>query len=403
MGDKAQGAYGQLIAKVESAWGTFPETSNWEKIQFVSESMQGAKDFIESRTIRGDRQVQFVGYGNVKAAGAINAELVYRMFDTIVLPSAFYNVWGDGIGPVLKTVGTGLNDLSVDYSSAYTGTGNTAFAVKIATEGTPDTFQYSNDGGSTWETAASCATDWTTLESGVKIKFGSTTGHTADDRWDFKAFDGNMLVNQKTRKSFGLEKGFTDIGAYLRYPGCVVGNMSMSVAPNSIVTVGFDINAKDETSETSTIDAASADPSGLGGESFDSFSGVLYEGGVNVALLTQLNWSLNNNVKDGSVIGSRAKADVFAGRAMVSGNINCYVEDLTMYNKFVNGTESSIYFTLVDSDENTYHVWFPRVKYSGESPQIPGEDPVIQNMPFKALYDPLKGFAVSLMREDAAS
>lgn len=88
--------------------------------------------------------------------------------------------------------GTGLDDATSggSYTSFYGVSGNGEqdnFRVEI--DGTsPDTFKWSNDGGSTWEaTTVAITGSAQTLENGVTITFAATTGHTSGDRWDFTA------------------------------------------------------------------------------------------------------------------------------------------------------------------------------------------------------------------------
>ena len=83
--------------------------------------------------------------------------------------------------------GTGLDDLD-KWSSGYTGlTGNGAvsYRVQIDANGTPDTFKWSTDNGSTWTAeGVNCSTSVTSLQDGIYVKFGATTGHTIGDYWD---------------------------------------------------------------------------------------------------------------------------------------------------------------------------------------------------------------------------
>jgi hypothetical protein len=82
--------------------------------------------------------------------------------------------------------GTGLDDLD-KWSNGYTGlTGNGAvsYRVQIDATGTPDTFKWSTDNGSTWTaTGVNCSTSVTSLQDGIYVKFGATTGHTIGDYW----------------------------------------------------------------------------------------------------------------------------------------------------------------------------------------------------------------------------
>jgi hypothetical protein len=89
----------------------------------------------------------------------------------------------DGGDPLF--IGSGLNDLST--GTAYSGSGFKNYRVEIDGTGTPNTFKWSDDGGTNYTTGVSCSTSDIALNNGITIKFGATTGHTSGDRWDFVA------------------------------------------------------------------------------------------------------------------------------------------------------------------------------------------------------------------------
>jgi len=81
--------------------------------------------------------------------------------------------------------GSGLNDLTKGGSYSLTTT-DTSYVVEIDSSGTPDTFKWSDDGGVTWDaTGVAITGSAQTLNNGVTITFGATTGHTVGDRWTF--------------------------------------------------------------------------------------------------------------------------------------------------------------------------------------------------------------------------
>jgi len=92
----------------------------------------------------------------------------------------------DITSPVADSGNAGTDDFQV--RGDFSGSAETDYAVEIDGSGT---FQWSNDGGSTWAggTLVAITGDWQTLENGVQIKFESTTGYTIGDRWDFTATD----------------------------------------------------------------------------------------------------------------------------------------------------------------------------------------------------------------------
>lgn len=89
------------------------------------------------------------------------------------------------IGRPAQITGSGLDDL-LTRATPYTGTAERVYVVEIDGTGTPDTFRWSRDGGSTWAASAVAITGgWQTLELGIQVKFEATTGHTSGNNWAF--------------------------------------------------------------------------------------------------------------------------------------------------------------------------------------------------------------------------
>ncbi len=201
------------------------------------------------------------------------------------------------------------------------------------------------------------------------------------------------LTVGSTRKSFTIEKGFTDIGRYHPYTGCVVKTFSLSVRPNAIVTGSFGLIGKDMTPSGSPLDATPIAVSG--NEPFDSFTGSLKEGGSGtgdeIAIVTGIDFTLENNSVPLEVLMSDSCADIVAGRSNLSGTLSAFFEDATLLAKFFNETETSIILTLTDPDSNSLTFTMPALKYTSGDPDISGEGPIPLTMSFQAYYDSTSG------------
>jgi hypothetical protein len=81
----------------------------------------------------------------------------------------------------------GLDDCT--SGGTYTGSEVKTFVVEIDNAtATPQTFRWSSDGGESWKGVGIAITGTAqTLEEGVTVTFGSTTGHALEDRWTFDA------------------------------------------------------------------------------------------------------------------------------------------------------------------------------------------------------------------------
>ena len=68
---------------------------------------------------------------------------------------------------------------------------------------TPETFRYSQDGGSTWASSGvNITTGWQGIGQGIYIRFGADTGHAKQDYWDVTP---NIVPPMRIRNADGTE------------------------------------------------------------------------------------------------------------------------------------------------------------------------------------------------------
>lgn len=198
----------------------------------------------------------------------------------------------------------------------------------------------------------------------------------------------DVLKAGTTRRSFTLQRKFADLATpeYHTYTGCEVNSLSLSVAPNSMVTTTFGIIGKNLSLGTSAI-AGSTFGSDVGNSPFDSFTGSITEGGSSIATVTSIEMTLENGIEPLFSVGSQTTNRPSIGRSRLTGTLTTYFESKTLYEKFLNETSSSIVLTLTDPDGNDYAIELPNVKYNSGQPDVAGEGAVTIAMEFVALYD----------------
>ena len=122
---------------------------------------------------------------------------------------------GDSIGEANTTfTGSGLDDAY--FAGHFSGTTSTTYYVKIDATGTPDTFSWSKDNFNTTEATGVAITGGEqTLDNGIEIDFGATTGHTLNDVWSGTATpvdsDTGIWSNRNTG---GTGVGYTHVGMF---------------------------------------------------------------------------------------------------------------------------------------------------------------------------------------------
>jgi len=213
----------------------------------------------------------------------------------------------------------------------------------------------------------------------------------------FSTSGAASLTVGTTPQYLTFEDRLTDVTQYRTFTGMTVSQMSVSIAPNQMVQTTFSLVGQDSDISATSLDDDPTAPSG--NEPFDSFSGSISEGGSTIAIVTGINFTLTNSFAPAFAVGSPTAAQLEVGRAVVEGTVTAYFEDETLYNKFVNETESSLQVVLDDTTSgNTYTFDFPRVKYNGGDLPLADEQSRILSLPFVALYDTGESTNIKLTR-----
>ena len=198
----------------------------------------------------------------------------------------------------------------------------------------------------------------------------------------------NVLKVGVTPKFFSIEDYAADIDQARLFTGMTVSTMGISLAPNQMVTTTFGMVGKDmtigATQKTQTAAANNAP--------FDAYSGDIAIGNVAsssaVAIVTGLDFTLNNSFAPTFVIGDSAAPSLEYGRAEIEGTITAYFEDAALINRFLNETETELEVSVNDpTGTNAYTFLFPRIKINSADVPVDGPTSRIINLSFVALYD----------------
>lgn len=210
------------------------------------------------------------------------------------------------------------------------------------------------------------------------------------------SFSTNVCKVGTTPKYFSIEDYAADIDQARLFTGMTVSTMSVSIAPNQMVTASFDMVGKDMTISATekTVDAATI------AEPFDAYSGDIkiaddgttaIDASSALAIVTGVDFSISNSFAPTFVVGDDAAPSLEFGKAIVEGTITAYFEDATLINRFINETESGIEVSVADPTGNSMEFLFPRVKINGADVPVSSETSRIISLPFVALYDATEG------------
>jgi hypothetical protein len=222
----------------------------------------------------------------------------------------------------------------------------------------------------------------------LKGLFGSVTTSGASSPYTHTFKIGSSLP------SFVVEKGFTDLGHYFKYNGVKVNRCSFDITRAGFQRMAFGLLGAKETVGTDPFDAT---PTDLGKKSFDGFAiATLEEGGSAIANVTAITGlTIENDLDPDSYVlgGLGERVSLPAGRVKVTGTITALFENLTLYNKAKNNTESSlkVVFNLGTgagtAGNESLEFKISELIYSPNAPVISGPRGVLVEQPFEAYYD----------------
>lgn len=209
-------------------------------------------------------------------------------------------------------------------------------------------------------------------------------------------WDANILKAGTTFRSFSIEKAFSDITEYWVFRGSVFNTFNLSLTPNAMITGSFGILSKDMDENAATIGDTFAAITTH--RPFDAFTGSIEEGGAGIAIVTSLDFTLDNGFERNFVLMDDTCPQMTSGKSNITGNTSLYFENDAVFSSFVSELESSIEFSILDDNGKGYTFEFPRIKYTTGDAPVNADGAIVISMAWQALYDSIAGSNVVITR-----
>jgi hypothetical protein len=369
----------QLRYGVESVLGTASAAAG-QMLRRVSSTLALTKDAYTSNEVRPDLQVYDARHGVRRVTGNVQGELSTKTYDDFI-EAALRGTWAAG-----ATINQGTAAMATATLAAATGalTGTfTASAGSFITAGlrVGDVFSVTGSVGNTGKKFRILA-----LTATVATVYPAPATVAAATTWSI-AVTGKKLVPGLLGRSFTIEQYHADLDLSEQYLGCRIADMALSLPPTGMATANFGVqgmnmvplnNAAAPFFPTPTAAPSSGILAGV--------SGSLSVAGAPSAIVTGLDFSVQNNLNSQAVVGSNFVPDIFYGRLVCNGTLSAYFDSLTTLNYFVNETEIALSVELDDANGTDFlAVTFGRVKLMGASKTIGPDGGVIMQSPFQAL------------------
>ncbi|WP_440055508.1 phage tail tube protein [Pseudoalteromonas sp. T1lg65] len=218
-------------------------------------------------------------------------------------------------------------------------------------------------------------------------------------------WESNKLKSGTQRRSFSILRHFTTLSAadkpYQLYRGIELNNINIQLGTEGVTTatfsaVGKSVEALSELPAGASLTATPAAPA------VDTFNGQVMEGGENLAIATELGFTLENGIEPRFVIGSSETIRPSIGLSNLTGTLGVYFENHALLEKFFSGEKSNIGFSMADPEGNEYIVTVPNLKYTGGQPDVEGTGAIIVSLPFQGLLSEAEGTNLIIERRAKA-
>lgn len=215
------------------------------------------------------------------------------------------------------------------------------------------------------------------------------------------AWTTNVLSNGSTRKSLTIEKSINESTPYYElFKGMEVGSARFNFAVNEIVTLTLSLMGKHAGASASSV-TGSAITAAPTGPVMNCNSGItaITEGGGALAQVLSISLNVDNGSRFKHELGNTQPIELGYARHLVSGELRAYFQNVTLYNKYLNNTASSLAWTVSDGT-SSYAFSLPAIEYmDGAELETPGSDQdIIVRMPFHAKRDTVTGKTMRITR-----
>jgi len=177
----------------------------------------------------------------------------------------------------------------------------------------------------------------------------------------------------------------------------VPNTLSLSIAADAIVTGTFGFIGKDEALAQSTVGggtepATTTDVMNAVANVGQIMKGASLSAWSATVFIQSIDFTLTNNVRGIRAIGSLAAKDLGVGVCDITGTINTYFADDTLYDVFAGNTATGLSFKIEDGAGdgagNAYIITFHSVKFTSDAVDASGQDQdVMENLGWQALRD----------------
>ncbi len=358
------------------------------QLRFTGESLTQGITKDTSKEIRADRLTADLIPTSVNASGGVNIELSYGEYDPLIEATLggtweHYGTLGEG-APVSLTLA------ATTITAGVAPTGDDAFTnilpgqwFRLTAPGNPA------DGQvlllvSRSTTVLTVSATTPLLGTGVVAACVISTSRVTDG-----------IVN----RSFSIERAFNDINQFFMYRGMAASKMDLNFDSAAILSGSFDFMGKNGGRDDATMMSGIAPLVSQNYDVLNTVTGVgqvLLDGAALAdTFVKSVKLSVDGKMRALPALGVYGAAAMLPGTLSITGTLEIYLADGSIYDRFINNTAAALTFGVRDGTSRGMQFTLPRLKFSDAKVQAGGLDQdAMLSIPFTALYDPTTGHAI---------
>lgn len=363
-------------------------------LRFTGESLTQGITKDTSKEIRQDRLTADLIPTNVTANGGVNIEISYGEYDPLieaVLGGTFLRMGTTGESAVVFTAA--INSVGGTITAAVAPTGTDAFTRLV-----PGQWFRLKAPGDAADGAvlmvASVTTTIITVNAITPIPGTGTRAAVADCK-----VSSSRVTDGTINRSFTIERAFNDINQFFAYRGMAASKLDLNFDSASLLSGSIDFMGKNgvragATTMTGTAVAASQTYDVL--NTVTGVGQVLLDGAVLPNTFAKsVKLSIDGKMRALQALGTYGAAAILPGTMSITGTLEIYLADGTIYDRFINNTAAALTFGVRDGSARGMQITLPKIKFSDAKVQAGGLDQdAMLSIPFTALYDPATQHAV---------
>lgn len=221
---------------------------------------------------------------------------------------------------------------------------------------------------------------------------------------------GSMLRNPSRAEDivpqdYVLETGFEDVSQYFIADGQRVGGFNYEFTSNAILRGSFTFMGRgmagygetklgDDAAYT-VLDTTSTPVA----NATVNVGAIIVDGAELSTALQSITLTGDNALRNQNAVGYKFPAGIGAGRMEISGSVNAYFADRSLWDKFIEHKTVALAFPVTDGEGHRYEFTIPSVIFSTDSMSPSGgNQDVMEAMEFTAKRDPATACQIQIDR-----